>query len=227
METKKSKKADLEWRKTIFFQLGVFMALALVLVMFELVGAKEKEIQQIDWSSNVVDDDIIIVTKPDPEIPKPKIVPISKTIIDIIDDLDKNADDIDFGPDIDEKTKIDAIEYVEPIPEPDDEKDDIHIFVEINPSFPGGNNAFKQYLNDNLKYPRAAIEAQIEGTVYVEFVVEKDGSLSDVHISRGKSPLLDQEALRVIKAMPKWIPGKKGNKAVRVRLCVPIKFALI
>ncbi|MDD2687862.1 MAG: energy transducer TonB [Bacteroidales bacterium] len=226
METKKSKKADLEWRKRIFFQLGVFMSLALVLLMFELVGAKEKEIQQIDWSRDVVDDDIIITTKRDPEIPKPKIVPLSKTVIDVINDLDKNTNDVDFGQDIDENTKIDDIEYIEPIIEPDDDKDEIFAIVEVNPSFPGGKDAFHQYLKDNIKYPRSAIEAQIEGTVYVEFVVEKDGSLTDIHIARKSTSLLDQEALRVIKAMPKWIPGKQRNKAVRVRFRVPIKFEL-
>lgn len=72
METKKSKKADLEWRKRIFFQLGVFMSLALVLLMFELVGAKEKEIQQIDWSRDVVDDDIIITTNAIRKFQNPK-----------------------------------------------------------------------------------------------------------------------------------------------------------
>lgn len=81
-------------------------------------------------------------------------------------------------------------------------------------------------MKDNIKYPRSAIEAQIEGTVYVEFVVEKDGSLTDIHIARKSTSLLDQEALRVIKAMPKWIPGKQRNKAVRVRFRVPIKFEL-
>ena len=69
-------------------------------------------------------------------------------------------------------------------------------------------------MKDNIKYPRSAIEAQIEGTVYVEFVVEKDGSLTDIHIARKSTSLLDQ-TLRVIKAMPKWIPGKQRNKAVR------------
>ena len=227
METKKSKKADLEWKKPVFFQLGVFMALALVLVMFELVGAREKDVQQIDWGEPNIDNDIVIPTKVDPVIPKPKVVPLSNTILKIIKDIDNSADVVTIDAGIDQSTKVDEIAYVEPIPEPDADRGEIFKVVEIDPRFPGEKGAFQQYLKENIVYPRAAREADIEGTVYVEFVVEKDGSLTDVKIARSRSPLLDQEALRVIKAMPKWIPGVQRNKTVRVRLSIPIKFELL
>ena len=94
------------------------------------------------------------------------------------------------------------------------------------PSFPGGQRALMSRINSNLKYPVAAEENGIQGKVLCSFVVERDGSISDVRVVRGVDPSLDREAVRVLKQMPHWIPGKKNGSVVRVRINVPVTFSL-
>lgn len=106
------------------------------------------------------------------------------------------------------------------------QKDSIFSAVDQNPEFPGGDEARMKYMIENLKYPEAAKKANIQGMVYVSFVVEKDGSITNCQIVRGVSKELDEEALRVINNMPKWKPGKHKGELVRVAFNVPIKFAL-
>ena len=103
---------------------------------------------------------------------------------------------------------------------------DIYVVVEKQPEFPGGNAAMMKFLGDNIKYPVAAQENGIQGRVITNFVVEKDGSLSDVKIVRGADPLLDAEAVRVIQSMPKWKPGTQKGQIVRVRFTLPVVFRL-
>ncbi len=103
------------------------------------------------------------------------------------------------------------------------------VFVEVEqlPEFPGGKKAFIQYLNENLVYPKSAFERKIEGKVVVSFVVEADGSITNVKVANSVDEDLDKEAVRVVKAMPKWIPGKHKGKAVPVLFrCLPINFQL-
>ena len=106
------------------------------------------------------------------------------------------------------------------------EKDSIYIVVENMPEFPGGKKAFLKYLFDNIKYPESAKKKGIHGRVFINFTVEKDGSITDVKILRGIGGGCDEEAVRVVKAMPKWIPGKQDGKAVRVDFNLPVKFVL-
>lgn len=98
--------------------------------------------------------------------------------------------------------------------------------VDEKPSFPGGESAMKSYLNSNVKYPAAAQENGIQGRVIVQFIIEKDGSISDVKISRSVDPSLDWEALRVVKAMPKWTPAKLKGIPVRTKCTTPVVFRL-
>ncbi len=98
--------------------------------------------------------------------------------------------------------------------------------VEEMPSFPGGNGALMSYLNGNTKYPVVAQENGVQGRVIVSFVVERDGSISDVRVARSVDPSLDREAQRVVKSMPRWTPGKQNGSAVRVKYTVPVVFRL-
>ncbi|MDR1742924.1 MAG: TonB family protein [Dysgonamonadaceae bacterium] len=98
--------------------------------------------------------------------------------------------------------------------------------VENMPLFPGGEEAMFKYLNDNIKYPAIAIESNIQGRVTCNFVVERDGSITDVQVVKGVDPLLDREAVRVIKSMPRWLPGKQQGQPVRVRFTLPVSFRL-
>ena len=102
----------------------------------------------------------------------------------------------------------------------------VFLVVEEAPSFPGGNQEAMMFLAKNIKYPEAAVKAKIEGRVIVQFVVGKDGSISDVRVVRGVCPELDAEAVRVVKMMPKWIPGKQRGKEVAVKFTLPIMFRL-
>lgn len=98
--------------------------------------------------------------------------------------------------------------------------------VEEMPSFPGGNGALMSYLASNIKYPVVAQENGVQGRVTVSFVVERDGSISDVRVARSVDPSLDREAQRVVKSMPRWKPGKQNGSAVRVKYTVPVVFRL-
>lgn len=103
----------------------------------------------------------------------------------------------------------------------------IYEFVKERPQFPGGNDALDKFIKNNLRYPVIAKENRIEGKVYVSFVVEKDGKLTDIKVMRGLGNGCDEEAIRTINLMPKWTPGKQEGKNVRVRYVLPISFKLI
>ncbi|MCI6618356.1 MAG: TonB family protein [Prevotella sp.] len=109
---------------------------------------------------------------------------------------------------------------------PKQEENKVFDVVEQMPSFPGGNSALMEYLHNNVKYPVVAQENGVQGRVVVSFVVEKDGSITDVRVVRSVDPSLDREASRVVSSMPKWIPGKQNGSAVRVKYNVPVSFRL-
>ena len=113
-------------------------------------------------------------------------------------------------------------------PEPPKHVEDNKIFevVEQNPTFPGGTAALMSWLSQNIKYPVIAAENGVKGRVIVQFVVEKDGSITDVVVVKSVDPSLDKEATRVIKNMPHWIPGRQNGSPVRVRFTVPVTFTL-
>lgn len=120
-------------------------------------------------------------------------------------------------------------EVVEKKPEPVEKKDEGPVsmaMVEQKPSFPGGDAEMMKWLSNNINYPPAAAEEGVSGKVTIQFVVEKDGSISNVIVARGKHPALDQEAVRVVKKMPKWTPGRNNGAPVRVTYLLPVTFKL-
>ena len=125
-------------------------------------------------------------------------------------------------------TVLKAVEEIATPEPPKQEAEQNKVFdvVEQQPQYPGGMGALNQWLGSNIKYPVMAAENGIEGRVVVQFVVERDGSVSGVHVVRGVDPSLDKEATRVVSAMPKWIPGKQNGSAVRVKYTVPVTFRL-
>jgi protein TonB len=112
----------------------------------------------------------------------------------------------------------------EPVPEKKPEE--AFSFVEVMPSFPGGSGALAKYLAENTSYPSFAREAEIQGKVFISFVVEADGSISNVEVVRNLHPVLDEEAARVVASMPNWIPGEQNQQPVRVRYTLPITFQI-
>ena len=125
-------------------------------------------------------------------------------------------------------TVLKAVEEIATPEPPKQEAEQNKVFdvVEQQPQYPGGMGALNQWLGSNIKYPAMAAENGIEGRVIVQFVVERDGSVSGVHVVRGVDPSLDKEATRVVAQMPKWIPGKQNGSAVRVKYTVPVTFRL-
>ena len=114
----------------------------------------------------------------------------------------------------------------EPEPPKHEEENKVFDIVEQQPMFPGGPAALIKYLSEHTKYPVVAQENGVQGRVTVQFVVEKDGSISDVHVLRGVDPSLDKEAVRVVKSLPRWTPGKQNGITVRVNYRVPVLFRL-
>ena len=126
-----------------------------------------------------------------------------------------------------EKVETDVITtIVKQIPDSLKDNQEVFMIVEQLPTFPEGEEAFSKFLSENIVYPQQAREAGIEGRVMVGFIVESDGEITNVKVLRSIDPVLDEEAIRVIKMMPKWNPGKLQGKAVRVQYQVPITFSL-
>ncbi|MBQ5533193.1 MAG: energy transducer TonB [Bacteroidales bacterium] len=225
METKKSKKADLEKRKILFFELGLVLSLALTLTAFEIIGSREGHAFQYDWDAIPEEIETVIPTTPEkPEIPTPpapkfgnsfELVDNHVEILDEIIPIDQMGDDYTV-----------IIEIDDPTDEPDVPENLILDVPEVEPSFPGGDEALYSFIDKIIIYPRKAREVGIEGTVVVEFVVEPNGKLSNVTAIRKVAPSLDEEAVRVVKMLPAWNPGKQMGKAVRTRFRLPIRFQL-
>ena len=225
MDAKKSPKADLESKKVVFTQIGLIITLAIVLLAFNWKTYEKREIDLSQREIVDIPEEIIPITeqkvKPPPP-PPPKQV----TVINIVDDDVEIEDEIEIDAEADQDTEIE--EYVPIEVDDDEEVEEAQIFtvVESMPSFPGGDKARIRFLNENIEYPTMARESGIQGRVYVTFVVERNGMVTDVKILRGIGGGCDEEAIKVVKAMPKWIPGKQRGKPVRVQFTLPIKFTL-
>jgi len=128
----------------------------------------------------------------------------------------------------DDQSKAQIQTYTPPPPpkQVEEEEEEIFVVVENQPEFPGGQAAMMKFLSENIKYPVIAQENGIQGRVICNFVVERDGSITDVQVVRGVDPSLDKEAVRVIQSMPKWKPGMQRGKPVRVRFTLPVVFRL-
>jgi protein TonB len=224
-DNKKTPKADLESKKIFFLQIGLIIALALTLFAFEW---KTYERQKLDLVTRVADDtqeEMIEITQQD-KTPPPPAPPPQTTIIQIVDDDVDIDDDIEIDVEADQTTEIKEYIPVDMGKQEEDEEVQIFTVVESMPSYPGGEAARIEYLNANIKYPQMARESGIQGRVFVTFVVEKDGRVTDVKVLRGIGGGCDEEAIRVIKNMPKWDPGKQRGKPVRVQFNMPILFKL-
>ena len=158
-----------------------------------------------------------------PPPPPPPVVQEVEVLNVVEDDVETEEIQINTEDDKDVEGVIQApVEIQEE--EPEDEP--IFVIVENKPEYPGGDAALMKYISENIKYPVIAQENGIQGRVICQFVVNKDGSIVDITVVRGVDPSLDKEAVRVIKSMPTWKPGKQRGKAVRVKYTLPIVFRL-
>ena len=230
MDPRKTEKADLESKRSLFTQIGLIVVLAIILLAFEW---KQYERQKLELSvrDNVeVIEEVIIQTEQEEVKPPAPTPPPQTTILEIVDDDVNIDDDLVIDAESDENTQME--EYVAPPPAAVDVAEEeiveaeIFTVVEESPSFPGGEEARIRFLQENIEYPQMARESGIQGTVYMTFVVEPTGSVSGVRVLRGIGGGCDEEAIRVIQKMPKWNPGKQRGKPVRVQFTMPIKFTL-
>lgn len=227
MELKKSKKADIEKKRFLFREIGFICALTLVFVAFEWTSRpSEAEGFDRDEKRELVQENIPITRQEERKVPPPP-PPRSTEVLNIVDDEVAIEDELvleQTGADEDTKVQIDAFVETE---EEEEKYNDIFIIVEDMPSFNGeGLNAFTRYVQQTIKYPLIAMENGIEGTVFLRFVVEKDGSVNRVEVLRGVDPVLDEAALAAVEKAPRWEPGKQRGKPVRVSCTVPILFSL-
>lgn len=225
MEEKKSPKANLENKKLMFTQIGLIISLLVAWLAFEHKSYDKREIDPSLLNREVVvDEEMVEITKQEEPKPQPVEVPKQTTQLEIVQD-DVETEDIEINAEVEQNEVIE--DYVAPeVVEEEVVEQEIFQIVEEMPAFPGGERALMEYVLKNVKYPQIARETGIQGRVFVGFVVEPDGSVSNVKILRGIGGGCDEEAMRVIKSLPKWKPGKQRGKAVRVSYQIPVVFKL-
>lgn len=230
MEAKKSEKADLEKKKGLHLEIGLVTILALVLVAFNLRSTDKKDSGFAQQMVTTEMEEEIIQTQeeqdipePEPEQPEPEVT----TELEVVDDdadIKNELGIVDAGDNANKQqeevviTDVGTEEVVE--------EEEIFVFVEEYPSYPGGEEALYKYLSQNIQYPDVARDNNITGTVVIRFVVEKDGSITKAAIAREIGGGCGKEALRVVNSMPKWKPGKQSGKPVRTEFTLPVQFQL-
>ena len=228
MESLKSPRADLENKKSIFWEIGLIIALIIVLLAFKWKSSEKNYIDTTNRDFVDIQEEMVPITEqiakplPPPPIKKAVIIKIVENDIDVENDIVIDAE-------VNQETEIE--EYIPYVPLEIEEEEiiseeTIFIIVESMPAFPGGMDKLMKYFCDNIKYPLKAKELGVQGKVFLSFVIEKDGSVTDVSLLRGIGGGCDEEAIRVVKNMPKWIPGKQRNIPVRVRFNLPVNFIL-
>ena len=223
MEEKKSPKANLENKKLMFTQIGLIISLAVAWIVFEIKSYDKREFADVGRTVEIVEEEMVEITKQEQK-PQPVEVPKQTTQIQVVED-DVEVDDVDINAEVDQNEVIE--EYVAPeVEEEDVVEAEVFTIVEEMPEYPGGLNKLTDYLTKNIKYPQMARESGIQGRVFVNFVVEPDGSVSNINVMRSLGGGCDEEAVRVVKNMPKWKPGRQRGKAVRVSYILPIMFKL-
>ncbi|MBN1252665.1 MAG: energy transducer TonB [Bacteroidales bacterium] len=225
MELKKNSKADLEKWKSIFFQAGLVISLGAILVAFN-VTAHKGNVDDLGQRDNVqFEEEDIPVTRQ--EEPPPTTPPPPQQVVEVLNIVDdKTIVEEEFemdDTDVDENTQIEFVEIKE---EEEEEEAQIFFIVEKMPEFPGGELGLRKYISTHVNYPNIARENGIEGRIYVRFCVTSTGNVEKVSIARGVDPILDKEALRVVKELPKWKAGEQRGKKVNVWYTVPINFQL-
>lgn len=227
MEIKKSPKADLESKKLTFTLIGLVVTLFVTWRIIEYKSYDKQTVNEFAQTVEVIEEEMVEITKQEqpkvqPPQPKPQV-----TQIEVVEDDVEVEDEIDINAEVDQNEVIEEYEFTPPeIEEEEIVEAEIFKVVEEMPEFPGGPAKMMEFIQTNIKYPMMARESDIQGRVFVNFVVEPDGSITNVTVMRGIGGGCDEEALRVVQSMPKWKPGKQRGSAVRVNYTVPIIFKL-
>lgn len=225
MELKKNPKVDLQNKRSILLEIGLIVALAVVIGAF-LYTPKEVRVEKIDMNYGPVEEEITEITRQDqkpPEPPKKTEITVITDILNIVTNDTKITTDIGFA---EFEEDIEIVQQVA-VQEEEIEEEQIFYKVETMPSFMGGDiSTFRNWVQSKVKYPQLAQENNISGRVLLMFVVEKDGTLTNIEVLQTPDSSLSEEAIRVLKTSPKWEPGKQRNQSVRVKYTLPIDFRI-
>jgi protein TonB len=227
MIAKKTDKGNLENKRGLFLLVGFAVVLALIYAGFELFANEDKapafELNDDEFIT-VVDDDVIATDQtppPPPEAPQQQ----QEVVLNIVENNIQVNTDISFDVEFNEDEAIvDVTDAEVEVVDEGSEEDPPMMFTEEMPEFPGGDEALLAFLTREIQYPEVARNNGITGTVLIEFVVEKDGRVSNAKVKVPLFPECDKEAVRGVMAMPKWKPGKNMGKPVRCFFQVPVTF---
>ena len=232
MEIKKSTKADLDGRRAQGFLLGVILVLTVLFVALEYNWTSSSSDYDFDALENIVKELDLEALKEEERIPliKEQVVerPQSADKLNIVDEEPQVElkDEIAPPEDVELKT-VDEVENPDQPTVVDMELNPLNFrVVEELPEFPGGATEFMKWLTKNLRYPPSAQQRKVEGKVVAQFIVNTDGTVSDIELVTRVEPSLDREALRVLNMMPQWKAGKQNDKPCRTQVCIPIVFKL-
>lgn len=228
MEARKNPAADINRYRTLFFNIGLVVSLSFVLLAFE--WRFYDSVDTINNGAAIGDTFEETLEVPPTEQPPPP-PPDAKNVNFIsIEDTEEIEDELEISFDIEMTEEM----VIEQMPErivvdeevEEEDVEEVFVIVEEQPHPIGGMQSFYDHINSNIRYPSQARRMNIEGRVFVQFIIEKDGSISQVVVIRGISDSCDQEAIRVVSSAPKWAPGKQRGKPVRVKMVLPITFKL-
>lgn len=228
MEIKKDPKVDVLKRRVPFF----LFALALVLLV--IIGAflhvsKDHKIEQVQQEVEIVEEEIVEITRQDikpPVVIQRTEIKVFSDALSIVTNNEKITQAVDFN-EFSEDMVIDVMPQAKPVEVEEIVSDEPFIKVEKMPSFNGGDlMTFRNWVMGQIRYPQIAQENNITGRVMVTFVIERNGTLTNIQVLQTPDSSLSDEAVRVLKTSPKWTPGMQGNKTVRVRYNLPIEFRI-
>jgi len=225
MQIKKSEQASLEKDKLVYVLMGLVFVLSMVYVALEWT---EREVTKYEVTdTEFLFEEEVEIQQTSQETPPPPPPPAVQEVevLNVVED-NVETESIEVNTEDDKETEIVIAAPVE-APVEDEEEEVVFKIVEQQAEFPGGMKALMKYLAENIKYPVIAQENGIQGRVICQFTVNKDGTIVDIEVVRsGGDPSLDKEAIRVIKSMPKWAPGKQRGRPVRSRFTLPVTFKL-
>lgn len=227
MEPKKSKKADLENKKSLFLEVGIIFALIFCLIALEWTSGKKKSSAYDNMTDQAIEEEQVPVTEETPPEQAPPPEPTVTDLFEIVENDVVLSNDVKFQ---DDETSADKkVEIYAPVIQAQEEEteEEIFVIVEDMPKFKGGDiNNFREWVQKRVRYPELAAENGIQGRVFISFVVEPSGSVTNVTVTRSVDQLLDQAAMEAVMASPKWEPGMQRGRPVRVRYSIPIIFQL-
>jgi protein TonB len=216
MKAKKNPKISIERKRGLLFQIGLVITLLVVLVAFEWKSYEKTDYSLGQLQMDDLEDEMIPITrqeeKPPPPPPPPEIIEIVEDEVEIENELEV------------EDTDTDENEFIEQ--EEEEDSDEVFLVVEQMPVFPGGDLGLMKFIQKTTKYPPIAKENDITGKVYVSYVVNKKGKVTNVKVVRSVDRYLDAEAVRVVKLLPYSSAGKQRGKPVNVQYTIPINFTL-